>query len=203
MTAAECLRKYMQYYEWNLSPEAKSLLSQMETNKSLVDEWMKEEFEKWASERRLFIVTGFYAHILMYLELNVRLAKFEAEKKAEVIVSEALFKHTEKWLKESFLGWAYKREEKYSEGCGGLGLSKLFALPDPKAATPNIRDVSYKQADFTVPFIQMAAKVVAIEVPALVAQFELQQERKRLQTEVLRLRAEIGCASQMKFESEV
>eukprot|EP01055_Gregarina_sp_Pseudo9_P003787 Gregarina_sp_Pseudo_9__3786@NODE_3937_length_524_cov_72_614433_g3611_i0_p1_GENE_NODE_3937_length_524_cov_72_614433_g3611_i0NODE_3937_length_524_cov_72_614433_g3611_i0_p1_ORF_typecomplete_len152_score18_71_NODE_3937_length_524_cov_72_614433_g3611_i055510 len=116
---AECLRKYMQLKETGLSLEAQSLLSQMDADRSLVDKWMEFDFKEGRT-------TYYNYHTPMYAEMKVRVKRFEAESGTEVCVSDTLFIHTEKWLKERYLEWQYSGDEIYPEGCGGGVLLKLF-----------------------------------------------------------------------------
>eukprot|EP01055_Gregarina_sp_Pseudo9_P000129 Gregarina_sp_Pseudo_9__128@NODE_1088_length_1885_cov_46_502709_g1018_i0_p1_GENE_NODE_1088_length_1885_cov_46_502709_g1018_i0NODE_1088_length_1885_cov_46_502709_g1018_i0_p1_ORF_typecomplete_len517_score60_42IIGP/PF05049_13/4_4e03IIGP/PF05049_13/1_8e18FeoB_N/PF02421_18/0_027KxDL/PF10241_9/0_067CENPF_leu_zip/PF10473_9/0_51DivIVA/PF05103_13/4_5_NODE_1088_length_1885_cov_46_502709_g1018_i0871637 len=207
MSAAECLRKYMKHWNWkDSSTEVNLLGSQMDANKSLRDEWIKEEWDFKRKRRRIV-----YSHTLMYTEMKVRLNQIEAAAGTEVIVSDALFKLTEDWLKEKYVKWRYNREEEYPAACSGRALDWWFRLPNPKPARPDIKDVGYYRADFTRAFIQMAAKVVAVDAAADVLEQEiprqLERENRRLQpvVEYANNRCEVARseAAHVKVELEL
>eukprot|EP01055_Gregarina_sp_Pseudo9_P000991 Gregarina_sp_Pseudo_9__990@NODE_1637_length_1433_cov_65_736011_g1517_i0_p1_GENE_NODE_1637_length_1433_cov_65_736011_g1517_i0NODE_1637_length_1433_cov_65_736011_g1517_i0_p1_ORF_typecomplete_len372_score53_62WEMBL/PF05701_11/6_3e06WEMBL/PF05701_11/9_5e02CCCAP/PF15964_5/8_3e06DUF3584/PF12128_8/0_00038AIP3/PF03915_13/0_00054CCDC144C/PF14915_6/0_00093MAD/PF05557_13/0_0012Filament/PF00038_21/0_032Filament/PF00038_21/0_42LPD39/PF18858_1/0_0011Fez1/PF06818_15/1_4Fez1/PF06818_15/0_014AAA_13/PF13166_6/0_0 len=192
----ECLRKYMIWKpDIALSAVAKVLKSRMEKDKSLMDEWIRMDWTRVTSA----------SYFNMYLEMKTTLIFFEPQ----VRLSDEQISETSRWLKERYVSWTCERDEEYPEGCSSDVLSDLFRLPNPKPGTHDVKHVQYKIAH-TISFIQMAAKVVAVESlfdcdPLKLDQSrlhvilnkqstEIENECERSKSEAVRLKAQLEAA---------
>eukprot|EP01055_Gregarina_sp_Pseudo9_P005304 Gregarina_sp_Pseudo_9__5303@NODE_617_length_2481_cov_4467_178542_g583_i0_p1_GENE_NODE_617_length_2481_cov_4467_178542_g583_i0NODE_617_length_2481_cov_4467_178542_g583_i0_p1_ORF_typecomplete_len252_score40_19_NODE_617_length_2481_cov_4467_178542_g583_i0202957 len=152
----ECLRKYMRDGSSGLSLPALDMKFQIREDESLMDSWVERVLDASFKHQ--------YNHFHMYLEMKAALTPFETENGLQLSVSDQLIKDTAKWLKHRYFSWEYGPKEKYPKGCTPVVLRDLFCLPSPKPSpgTASVEDVSYKDSR-TLPFIYMAAKVVALE----------------------------------------
>eukprot|EP01055_Gregarina_sp_Pseudo9_P001365 Gregarina_sp_Pseudo_9__1364@NODE_1913_length_1258_cov_10_136998_g1774_i0_p1_GENE_NODE_1913_length_1258_cov_10_136998_g1774_i0NODE_1913_length_1258_cov_10_136998_g1774_i0_p1_ORF_typecomplete_len251_score29_80HOOK/PF05622_12/5_5e07Myosin_tail_1/PF01576_19/5_7e07Mitofilin/PF09731_9/0_00024Filament/PF00038_21/0_00055GBP_C/PF02841_14/0_002TMCO5/PF14992_6/0_0019HMMR_N/PF15905_5/0_0033DUF3584/PF12128_8/0_0038CorA/PF01544_18/0_006DUF4407/PF14362_6/0_0069Golgin_A5/PF09787_9/0_0067ZapA/PF05164_13/0_0097Sp len=168
---AECLRKYMVSQLKNLSSEARSLMFAAIENSSLIDPWMRSELLSRFGFKAFFEMLvrpygpgdSFSGPAGMYLEMKIRLDKFKAQTGTDVSVSDTLVTELEEWMK--------------AKG-RGTPLNTLFIFSSPP------RRVCDSLVD---PFVRMAAKVVAIENPKILAQ----ETRKHFESRIMELQAEI------------